>query len=70
MSCAGQSAPWAKPEMTETAAAQLKQLLRERSVAALGTLHAGAPYVSMVPYAIAHDGSGLIIHVSALGNLV
>jgi putative heme iron utilization protein len=54
--------------MTETAAAQLKQLLRERSVAALGTLHAGAPYVSMVPYAIAHDGSGLIIHVSALSS--
>ena len=51
--------------MNETAA-QLKQLLRERSVAALGTLHAGAPYVSMVPYAIAHDASGLLIHVSGL----
>lgn len=54
--------------MTETAPAQLKQLLHERSVAALGTLHAGAPYVSMVPYAIAHDGSGLIIHVSRLSS--
>ena len=54
--------------MTESAAAQLKQLLRQRSVAALGTLHAGAPYVSMVPYAIAHDGSGLIIHVSRLSS--
>ena len=53
--------------MTETAA-QLKQLLRERSVAALGTLHAGAPYVSMVPYAIAHDASGLLIHVSGLAS--
>ena len=52
--------------MTDSAAAQLKQLLHERAVAALGTLHAGAPYVSMVPYAIARDGSGLIIHVSGL----
>ena len=54
--------------MTETETAQLKQLLRERSVAALGTLHAGAPYVSMVPYAIAPDASGLIIHVSSLSS--
>jgi putative heme iron utilization protein len=54
--------------MTGTETAQLKQLLRERSVAALGTLHAGAPYVSMVPYAIASDGSGLIIHVSSLSS--
>ena len=54
--------------MNESTAAQLKQLLRERSVAALGTLHAGAPYVSMVPYAIAPDGSGLLIHVSRLAS--
>jgi hypothetical protein len=54
--------------MNETAATQLKQLLRQRSVAALGTLHAGAPYVSMVPYAIAPDGSGLLIHVSRLSS--
>jgi putative heme iron utilization protein len=54
--------------MTETATAQLKQLLREHSVAALGTLHEGAPYVSMVPYALAHDGSVLIIHVSGLSS--
>ena len=54
--------------MTDSAAAQLRQLLHERPVAALGTLHAGAPYVSMVPYAIAHDGSGLIIHVSRLSS--
>lgn len=54
--------------MPETATAQLKQLLRQRSVAALGTLHAGAPYVSMVPYAIAPDASGLIIHVSSLSS--
>ncbi|MBI5909556.1 MAG: pyridoxamine 5'-phosphate oxidase family protein [Betaproteobacteria bacterium] len=54
--------------LTEATAAQLKQLLRERSVAALGTLHAGAPYVSMVPYAIAPDGSALLIHVSRLAS--
>jgi hypothetical protein len=54
--------------MAETAAAQLKQLLRQRSVGALGTLHAGAPHVSMVPYAIAPDGSGLLIHVSRLSS--
>jgi putative heme iron utilization protein len=54
--------------MTEAATAQLKQLLRERSVAALGTLHAGAPYVSMVPYAIAPDGSGVLVHVSRLAS--
>jgi len=54
--------------MNETAAAQLVELLRERRVAALGTLHAGAPYVSMVPYAIVPDGSGLLIHVSRLAS--
>ena len=38
----------------------------ERSTAALGTLHDGAPFVSMVPYAIAADGSGFVVHVSKL----
>ncbi len=54
--------------MNETMAAQLIGLLRGRSVAALGTLHAGAPYVSMVPYAIAPNGSGLLVHVSRLAS--
>lgn len=49
-------------ELTE----RLLRLLRERTTAALGTLRAGAPFVSMVPYAIAADGSGFIIHVSTL----
>lgn len=47
-------------ELTE----RLALLLRARSTAALGTLRAGAPYVSMVPYAIAADG--FVIHVSTL----
>jgi putative heme iron utilization protein len=45
---------------------RLAQLVRERSTAALGTLHAGAPCVSMVPYAISADGPGFLIHVSTL----
>ena len=49
-------------ELTE----HLARLLRERTTAALGTLRAGAPFVSMVPYAIADDGSGFLIHVSRL----
>ena len=52
------------PELT----GRLANLVRERSTAALGTLHAAAPYVSMTPYAIANDGSGFIIHVSALAT--
>jgi putative heme iron utilization protein len=45
---------------------RLAQLLRQRTTAALGTLHDGAPFVSMVPYAIATDGSGFVVHVSEL----
>lgn len=45
---------------------QLAQLVRARRTAALGTLRAGAPFVSMVPYAIAPDGAGFIVHVSEL----
>ncbi len=47
-------------ELTE----RLLQLLRGRQTAALGTLHAGAPYVSMVAYAIVD--AGFVIHVSTL----
>ena len=49
-------------ELTE----RLTQLIRSHSTAALGTLHAEAPYVSLVPYAIAAGGSGFLIHVSTL----
>jgi putative heme iron utilization protein len=45
---------------------RLVQLLRQRSTAALGTLRDGAPFVSMVPFAIAADGSGFVVHVSKL----
>jgi len=47
-------------ELTE----RMLQLLRGRQTAALGTLHAGAPYVSMVAYAIVD--AGFVIHVSTL----
>src|SRR5262245_24798313 len=44
----------------------LQGLIRERSVAALGTVHEGQPYVSMVPFALAPDGRALVVHVSRL----
>jgi hypothetical protein len=44
----------------------LRELLTSRKVAALGTVHDGAPYVSMVPFALLEDGSAFLIHVSAL----
>ncbi len=47
-------------------AADLRELLAGRLTAALGTLHSGAPYVSMVPFALLADGSAFVIHVSRL----
>ena len=49
------------PELTVV----LQQLIHGRLIAALGTLHEGVPFVSMVPYAIASDGS-FVLHVSRL----
>jgi putative heme iron utilization protein len=46
----------------------LKDLILSRSVAALGTLRDGAPYVSMVLYAPAADLSGFLIHISRLAQ--
>jgi putative heme iron utilization protein len=40
----------------------LARLVRTRKAAALGTLRDGAPFVSMVPYALVADG--FIVHVS------
>ena len=45
---------------------ELRDLLASRTVAALATLHDGAPYASMVPFALWPDGSGFLIHVSEL----
>jgi putative heme iron utilization protein len=54
--------------LTPEHAAQLAGLVRSREAAALGTLHAGAPFVSMVPYAVLPDGSGFVVHVSRLAG--
>ena len=43
----------------------LRQLIHNRMIAALGTLHQGAAFVSMVTFAAAGNGS-LILHVSRL----
>jgi putative heme iron utilization protein len=52
--------------MNASTARVLRGLLRERSVAALGTTHEGQPFVSMVPFALSSDGKALIVHVSPL----
>ena len=54
--------------MSPEHAARLVELLRRRSTAALGTLHEGAPFVSMVPYAVLPDGAALVVHVSRLAG--
>jgi hypothetical protein len=46
----------------------LRELVRGRATAALGTLHAGEPFVSMVPYALYGPGHDFLIHVSALAS--
>ena len=43
----------------------LQQLIHGRMIAALGTLHQGAPFVSMVTFAAARNGS-FILYVSRL----
>lgn len=48
--------------------ARLAALVGGREAAALGTLHAGAPFVSMAPYAVLPDGSAFVIHVSRLAS--
>ena len=45
----------------------LQQLIHGRMIAALGTLHEGIPFVSMVTYAVASDGS-FVLHVSRLAT--
>jgi putative heme iron utilization protein len=57
-----------RSELEEPWALELQRLLARRAVAALGTLDGGAPYVSMVPFALAPDGSAFLIHVSDLST--
>lgn len=45
---------------------RLAALVHGRKAAALGTLHGGAPFVSMVPFALLPDGSAFVVHVSRL----
>lgn len=52
--------------MDATLADALRTLLTTRTVAALGTLHDGAPFVSMVPFALLDDASAFVVHVSGL----
>ena len=52
--------------MDATLTRTMRELVLGRSVAALGTLHAGEPFVSMVPYALHGADHHLLIHVSAL----
>jgi heme iron utilization protein len=47
---------------------RLRLLLNEQSIAALGTLHNGAPCVSMTPFALIDGVLGLVIHVSGLAS--
>jgi putative heme iron utilization protein len=51
-----------------TQAKALRRLLEGQDVAALGTLHDGKPFVSMVPYALLPAGRGLVIHVSNVAD--
>ena len=52
--------------MSPEHAERLAALVHRRRAAALGTLHAGAPFVSMVPYAVAREGDAFLVHVSRL----
>ena len=50
----------------DDAAARAAALLRRCTVAALGTLHDGAPSVTMTPYALAADRFAFLLLVSGL----
>jgi len=52
--------------MTALRTEPLLLLLRQQAIAALGTLHRGEPYVSMVPFALAQSVPEFLVHVSAL----
>jgi heme iron utilization protein len=46
----------------------LRHLLQTQETAALGTLHEGQPFVSMVPFAVLPGAGGFVIHVSQLAS--
>jgi hypothetical protein len=50
------------PELAQ----KLRSLLETQRIGALGTLHNGEPYVSMVPFAIVPGTTDFIIHVSKI----
>ena len=52
--------------MDSTQSKALHDLIQTQPIAALGTLHADHPFVSMTPFAVLSDGSGFVIHVSRL----
>ncbi len=54
--------------MNADQAKALRELVHKQHIAALGTLHEGAPFVSMVPYAQLVGGADFFIHVSALAG--
>ena len=54
--------------MNAEQARALRQLLERQELGALGTLHGGEPFVSMVPYALLPQDGRLVIHVSRLAT--
>ena len=54
--------------MNPTYAQTLRELLRTQEIAALGTLHDGQPFVSMVPFVLFPGSANFIIHVSQLAT--
>ena len=52
--------------MNPDQAKTLRTLVHAQTIAALGTLHRGEPYVSMVPYALSTTSADFFIHVSHL----
>jgi heme iron utilization protein len=54
--------------MDPTLAHELRSLLEQQELAALATLHKGAPAVSMVPYALLPQGRGFVLHISRLAT--
>jgi putative heme iron utilization protein len=55
-----------EPSMKAEELALVASLLRSQRQAALGTLRAGAPFVSMVAYAAEPDFGGFLLHLSLL----